>query len=153
MLDGIIGFKSSYGAIKTDDNIILLPNVHYTKNASLTTDFKNLRSQCVFMLADKVNNHKIASKVTGEMKEKIIEELAVYQDASTGDGKRMATQKEDVKALIGRSPDHSDTWIMRMYFEIVNKMTVQESPERKNMLAAQRDRMAENRNRSVQSTR
>lgn len=153
MLDGIIGFKSSYGAIKTDDNIILLPNVHYTKNATLTTDFKNLRSQCVFMLADKVNNHKIASKVTGEMKEKIIEELAVYQDASTGDGKRMATQKEDVKALIGRSPDHSDTWIMRMYFEIVNKMTVQESPERKNMLAAQRDRMAENRNRSVQSTR
>ncbi len=153
MLDGIIGFKSSYGAIKTDDNIILLPNVHYTKNASLTTDFKNLRSQCVFMLADKVNNHKIASKATGVFKEKIIEELAVYQDASIGDGKRMATQKEDVKALIGRSPDHSDTWIMRMYFEIISKMLPQGSPERNNLLQSQRDRMETNRAKSTGSTR
>jgi hypothetical protein len=36
----------------------------------------------------------------------IIEELSTYQDASVGDGKRMPTKKEDVKALIGRSPDH-----------------------------------------------
>ena len=53
---------------------------------------------CLY-LADKVNNHKIASRVTGEFKEKIIEELSAYQDASSGDGKRMATQKEDVKLL------------------------------------------------------
>lgn len=122
-LDGIIGYKSSYSAIKTDDNIVRLPNVGYVSNAvSLTSDYKNLRSQCIFTLADLVNNHKIASKVTGKFKEMIIEELAAYQDASVGDGKRMATMKEDIKEQIGRSPDHSDTWIMRMYFEIRSKV-------------------------------
>lgn len=153
LLDGIIGYKSSYAPIKTDQSIVLLPNVHYLKDAKLTSDYKNLRSQCIFTLADKINNHKIASRVTGEFKEKIIEELAVYQDASTGDGKRMATQKEDVKNLIGRSPDHSDTWIMRMYFEIVNSMVKQDSPVVNNALQAQRDRMAMNRLRNMGSTR
>lgn len=123
LLDGIIGYKSSYSAIKTDDNIVKLPNVSYVANAhSLTSDYKNLRSQCVFMLADLVNNHKIASRVEGKFKDMIIEELGAYQDASTGDGKRMATQKDDVKEQIGRSPDHSDTWLMRMYFVIREKI-------------------------------
>ncbi len=123
-LDGIIGYKSSYSAIKTDDNIVRLPNVGYVANAtSLVSDYKNLRSQCVFMLADLVNNHKIASRVEGKFKEMLIEELASYQDASQGDGKRMATQKDDVKEQIGRSPDHADTWFMRMYFVIREKVS------------------------------
>lgn len=123
LLDGIIGYKSSYSAIKTDDNIVRLPNVSYVADAhSLVSDYKNLRSQCVFMLADLVNNHKIASRVDGKFKDMIIEELGAYQDASTGDGKRMATQKDDVKEQIGRSPDHSDTWLMRMYFVIREKV-------------------------------
>jgi hypothetical protein len=122
LLDGIIGFKSSYGAIKTDIDIVRLPNVHYLKDAPLTSEYKNLRSQCIFILADHVNNHKIASKVTGKAKEDVIEELATYQDASKGDGKRMATPKEEVKDILGRSPDSSDTWIMRMYFTIRDRM-------------------------------
>jgi hypothetical protein len=129
-LDGIIGYKGSFAPIKTDENIVRLPNVGYTSEAvSLTSDYKNLRSQCMFTLAEKINNHEIASKITGQFKEIIIEELATYQDASTGDGKRMATQKEDVKAIIGRSPDHSDTWQMRMYFVLKEKMLPQFSPE------------------------
>lgn len=110
-LDGIIGYKSSFAPIKTDLDPTRLPNVSYLSTAPLTSDYKNLRSQCVFVLADHVNNHKIASKVTGRMKEAVIEELSTYQDASTGDGKRMATMKEDVKAIIGRSPDDSDCFV------------------------------------------
>jgi hypothetical protein len=117
LLPGIINYKSSYSPIKTDLDIVRLPNKGYTGEA-LVSDYKNLRSQCVFTLASKVNNHQIASRVDGKFKEIIIEELATYQDASQGDGKRMATKKEDVKELLGRSPDHSDTWIMRMYFEV-----------------------------------
>jgi hypothetical protein len=120
-LTGIIPFKSSYGAIKTEQSIITLPNARSI--TPLVTDFSNLRSQCIFKLAEYVNNHKIASKVTGEAREEIIEELSNYQDISKGDGKRMATMKDDIKAMIGRSPDRSDTWIMRMYFEIKEKMT------------------------------
>lgn len=127
-LDGIIGYKSSYSAIKTDQDIVRLPNVSYTNNApSLVSDYRNLRSQCVFTLADLVNNHKIACSVGGKHKEMIIEELSAYQDASAGDGKRMATQKDDVKEQIGRSPDRSDTWLMRMYFVILEKMRPNQS--------------------------
>ena len=106
LLSGIIGFKSSYSALRTDADPTRLPNVHYLKNAPLITDYKNLRSQCVFTLASLVNDHKIAVRIEDQrIKSHIIEELSSYQDASTGDGKRMATMKEDVKAIIGRSPD------------------------------------------------
>ena len=116
-------------AIKTDINPVRLSNVHYIKEAPLISDYKNLRSQCVFILADMVNKHLIASRMEGRQKEYIIEELSTYQDVSYGDGKRMATQKEEVRDLIGRSPDNSDTWVMRMYFEIKNKMLPVQSEE------------------------
>jgi len=130
LLDGIIGYKSSYAAIKTDMDIVRLPNVSYLADTKLTSDYRNLRSQCVFTLADLVNNHKIAVK-TGDVaiKEEIIEELASYQDASKGDGKRMATQKEDIKDAIGRSPDLSDTMLMRMYFVVMGKIIPGQSEE------------------------
>lgn len=144
-LDGIIGYKSSYAPIKTDINIVLLPNVHYTKDAPLTSEYANLRSQCVFTLADHVNNHKIASKVSGAFKEEIIEELSYYQDASSGDGKRLATKKEDIKEALGHSPDHSDTWIMRMYFVLRGKMLPQQSEEASRAVHIQNNRFMENR--------
>lgn len=138
MLDGIVGFKSSYQAIKTDANIVRLPNVGYIGNGPLTTDYRNLRSQCIFTLASLINEHKIASKVSGRQKEVIIEELSNYQDASTGDGKRQATAKEDIKEIIGRSPDHSDTWIMRMYFQVINKILPQQSEETSRLIEMQK---------------
>jgi len=130
MLDGIVGYKSSYGAIRTDIDPVRLPNVHYTNEIPLTSDYKNLRSQCLFTLADLINNHKLAIRNESVIvKEKIIEELSHYQDVSVGDGKRMATMKEDIKALIGRSPDLTDTFIMRMYFVIKDKMLPDQSEE------------------------
>ena len=129
LLTGVIGYKSSYAAIKTDTNIVMLPNVHYMKDAPLTTEYSNLRSQCIFTLAGLVNNHKISSKLTGEARESIIEELSTYQDVSKGDGKRLAMAKEQVKEIIGHSPDDSDTWIMRMYFEIVKKILPNQSEQ------------------------
>ncbi len=154
LLDGIIGYKSSYSPIKTDIDIVRLPNVSYTNDAPLTSDYKNLRSQCIFTLADHVNNHKIASRVSGKQKEDVIEELHSYQDASTGDGKRMATQKEIVKEAIGRSPDASDTWIMRMYFVIRDKMLPEQSEYRSKVINIQQNRFANNRrNRAANSTK
>lgn len=130
LLDGVVPFKSSYAAIKTEASIISLPNVHYIKEAPLVTDFFNLRSQCIFLLANLVNNHKIASRIQGQGKENIIEELSLYQDVTKDGAKRQATSKDDIKILLGRSPDESDTWIMRVFFEIRNKMDVTQSPQR-----------------------
>jgi len=149
LLDGIVGYKSSYQAIKTDQNIVKLPNVSYLKDASLVSDYKNLRSQCVFVLADACNNHKIASKLTGRFKENIIEELAIYQDASQGDGKRMATQKENVKEIIGRSPDHSDTWLMRMYWEVMSKILPMQSEEGSRVIQIQKQQFETIKNRQI----
>lgn len=118
-LEGIIGFKSSYSAIRTDESPVDLNHLKFNNPPHLITDYKNLRSQCIFKLASLVNNHNIACAIKDDrLKSEIIEELSQYQDVSVGDGKRMATQKDDVKAVIGRSPDCSDTFIMRMYFEI-----------------------------------
>lgn len=139
LLDGIIGYKGSFSPIKTDMDIVRLPNAGYLPHApSLVSDYRNLRVQCIFTLADLVNNHKIASRVGGKQKEDILEELSNYQDASKGDGKRFATEKDDIKAAIGRSPDASDTWLMRCYFVIRNKMTPEQSEQRVQVLDAQR---------------
>lgn len=123
-LAGIVNYKGSYSPVKTDPDITKINTPVY-----LLSSYKNLRSQCMFKLAEYINNHKIASRVTGEFREKIIEELALYQDASTGDGKSMVTKKEEVKALLGHSPDHSDTWQMRMYFELKETHSSTQSPE------------------------
>ena len=146
MLDGIIGFKSSYGAFKTDQDIVKLPNVGYTNTIPMVTEYANLRSQCIFTLADKVNNHKIASRVTGRDKEVILEELSNYQDDSKGDGKRKVTSKDDLKVIIGRSPDDSDTWIMRMYFVLREKMLPQQSEERAFITNTLQNQFAQRRN-------
>ena len=143
MLDGVIGYKSSYSPIKTDMDIVRLPNVGYLPDAKiLTSDYRNLRSQCVFTLADLVNNHKIASRITGQGKESIIEELSNYQDVSKGDGKRQASAKDDVKDAIGHSPDDSDTWLMRMYFVVRNKMIPEQSEERGKVVIQQSNQFA-----------
>lgn len=148
LLDGIIGYKGSYQAIKTDQNIVQLPNVGYTKDAPKVSDYKNLRCQCTFVLADYVNNHKIASKVTGDFKEKVIEELQHYQDITVGDTKRMVTRKPDIKEIINRSPDHSDTWIMRMYFEVMARIIPGQSVESSRVIHTQRDQFEMRRERA-----
>lgn len=153
LLDGIIGYKSSYAPFKTDEDPTKLPNLHYRDGAILTSDYKNLRSQCVFTLADLVNNHKVAVKVEDlRVKEAIIEELALYQDASTGDGKRMPTMKEDVKALLGRSPDISDTLIMRMYFEVRSKLLPGQSEAMVRLKAQMKNNFLRNRNNQTQNS-
>lgn len=146
LLDGIIGFKSSFSPIKTDLDIARLPQVGYTSHAPLTTEYKNLRSQCVFTLAHHVNNHLIASKVTAQLKEKIIEELFLYQDVSKGDGKRSVTPKEYIKELLGRSPDDSDTWIMRMFFVLIERVAPHLSDESNGILIQQQQHFMRNRN-------
>lgn len=130
LLTGIIGFKSSYGALRVERSIVSLPNVHYLKHAPLVTEYKNLRSQCIFTLASLVNDHKIGVRTEDvRVRSQIIEELSNYQDVSQGDGKRMATQKEDIKEIIGRSPDITDTMIMRMYFELTKKLLPDQSEQ------------------------
>lgn len=83
-------------------------------------NYQNLKTQCYYMLAEKINNHEIAIKEENEdIKAEIIEELEQVKGKDTDkDGKLKLVGKDEVKELIGRSPDQSDALMMRMFFEL-----------------------------------
>ncbi len=83
------------------------------------TNFKNLKSQCAFKLAELINEHKVAFKVP-EYREVIIEELSALlrHNKVDGDGKLQIKPKDEVKADIGHSPDIGDPLIYRAWFEL-----------------------------------
>lgn len=83
-------------------------------------NFANLKSQCYFKLADIINSGGLYFYTESiEIKEILTEELEqVKQKDLDKDGKKAVIPKEDVKKTLGRSPDISDSLMMRMYFEI-----------------------------------
>jgi len=150
LLKGIVGFKSSYAPIKTDENIVSLPNAGTLPKAPvLVSDYANLRCQCVFILSEHVNEHLIASTVNEDQHDVIIEELAQYKDITVPDQKRKCTQKPDVKDALGHSPDDSDTWIMRMYLVIRGKVNPKSSKEREQTVSKQKSQFNRNRTNMV----
>ena len=86
----------------------------------LGENYENLKAQCYYFLADKMNNNELfISCEDSEIRHFIIEELEhVKQKDMDKDGKKRIVPKDKVKEALGRSPDYSDTIMMRMYFEI-----------------------------------
>jgi phage terminase large subunit len=102
---GCVGFINNSKAIKEEGKVV---------------EYVNLKSQCYFHLADKINTAKMRLK-TIDNYEIIIEELEqVKRNNVDKDGKLSVLPKEKIKELIGRSPDYSDALMMRMYFEVKN---------------------------------
>lgn len=95
-------------------------NSKAVKEEGKTVEYSNLKSQCYFHLANKINKGEIRLTNT-ENYEKIIEELEqVKQHNADKDGKLSILPKDKVKELIGRSPDYSDALMMREYLELRN---------------------------------
>jgi len=91
-------------------------------NPKQVANFTNLKSQCYFGLSDKVNKNEVFFAFDGIDKEKTIEELQYVKQAKfDSDGKKSVLRKEDVKELLGRSPDYSDMIMMRYWFELKPK--------------------------------
>lgn len=86
------------------------------------TNFTNLKTQCAFKLAELINEHKIAFKVS-DRRDVIIEELTALlrQKDIDSDGKLKIVPKDEVKLVLGRSPDIGDTLIYRAWFELVKE--------------------------------
>ncbi len=117
-LEGINGFMGGRSPLTkkedTKTNIVNAPASYLTK-----PNYKNLRSQCYFLLADAVNNRRmsISAPVSEEIKYKIIEELMQIKRVDTGtDAPLQIIPKDDIKENIGRSPDYADMLMMRLYF-------------------------------------
>ncbi len=84
-------------------------------------EYVNLKAECSYKLAEKINKRQIKIICSDEQKQKIIEEVGVLKADSVDkdETKKRIIKKEIMKELLGRSPDFLDMLIMRMYFEIV----------------------------------
>jgi hypothetical protein len=88
-------------------------------------NFDNLKSQCYFKLAEKINSDEIFIDCPSNFKQMIVEELEqIKQKSVDNDAKKGIIPKDKVKQLIGRSPDFSDMLAMRMWFEFKPKFVV-----------------------------
>lgn len=104
-------------------------------------NYSNLKAQCYYMLADRVNNHGMSIECTDEsVRELIIEDLEQVKskDLDKG-GKLQIIGKDEIKELIGRSPDFSDALMMRMWFELEQIGGDEEEDEDFNMYASSYD--------------
>lgn len=90
-------------------------------------NYKNLKSQCYYMLASMINDHKVFVKCDDyEIREALIEELEQVKKKDVDSEKKLEIMpKDEVKELLGRSPDYSDTLMMRMFFELKPKASWQ----------------------------
>lgn len=81
-------------------------------------NYQNLKTQMYYALAKKIQEGGMYVKcVDGDEQDKIVKELEqVKQYNMDKDGKKQILPKDKVKELIGRSPDHSDNLMMRMWF-------------------------------------
>ena len=85
---------------------------------NVIVQYSNLKSQCYFHLANKINNNEIFICSESTQQETITQELEQVKRANVDkDGKLSIVSKDKVKELLGRSPDYADALMMRMYFE------------------------------------
>ena len=94
--------------------------------ALLGENYSNLKTQCYYKLAEKVNKGEIFCRADMKVKDYIVQELEVVEMKDMDkDNKLQIVSKDKIKQNIGRSPDFSDALMMRMYFElkVSNKIT------------------------------
>lgn len=82
-------------------------------------NYKNLKAQCYFKLAEFVKENKIFIQEV-KFRKQIIEELEqINRMPFSDDGKLALEPKDKIKERLGRSPDFADAIMMRMYYEII----------------------------------
>lgn len=115
---GIKGFVGNSSAIVTEKekNRKEKSKDHYKR-----VNYKNLRSQCGFILAEKIKNHEVAisASISEATKEMIIEDLQQLKKKDTNiEAPLQLIPKDQIKEAIGRSPDYGDMMMMRVYFDL-----------------------------------
>lgn len=91
-------------------------------------NYLNLRCQCYYHLAKRINERKIAVRTTNTLiRQYINEELELIKAHERDkDSKKLKVMpKELIKKILGRSPDFADTLMMRGYFDMLPKPKIQ----------------------------
>lgn len=120
LVQGVRGFVANSSPLED----MRYPNEYYEKEKVEKPNYKTLKAQCSYMLADEVNNRRMAVIPDSiEYDEDIDYEDLLTEDLEQvrakdvdNDGKLDIVSKDEVKENIGRSPDFGDNLIMRMIF-------------------------------------
>jgi hypothetical protein len=100
-------------------------------------NYKNLRSQCYFTLADKINKHEISvsANLTEKQREDMILDLQQVKRLDlAADAPLQVVPKDEIKESLGRSPDYSDMMMMRMYLDLMKQPPSFNPPNRNKIL-------------------
>ena len=115
---GVVDFLKFKGFVNNSRAIPSPDGPRDSKGNLVPENFDNLKSQCYFRLAERINKNGLYLECESEeVKQWIIEELEqVKQKALDSDMKKGVVPKDKIKELLGRSPDFSDTLMMHEYF-------------------------------------
>lgn len=118
--DGVGGFLKGYlkGAIPFHNGSTSIP-IKGEKQ-----DYANLKSQCSFLCARRINRNEYSISCDFDMSNKLdlIAEMEQVKNESHGtDNKLRVQSKKQTKQILGRSPDLWDAFMMREIFEIMPK--------------------------------
>jgi len=113
---GVVDILRCVGFVNNSSPILIKDG----KGQDVKENYSNLKSQCAFKMAEKITDGLVYIAPTNpEYEAAIIEELEQWKRWNIEkDGKIMLKPKEQVKKDLGRSPDFSDSILMRYYFEL-----------------------------------
>ncbi len=117
---GVVDILGCKGFVNNSSPIGIIENDQQGDQGDQKPNYANLKSQCSFAMATRVNKNGIFVEL-GEvaMADMLTEEMEqVKKKDIDKDGKNTVVSKDKVKEIIGRSPDLWDTIMMREYFEL-----------------------------------
>lgn len=117
---GVVDYEKYKGFV---NNSKPLPN---PENPLEPENYDNLKSQCSFRMADRLNKNGVFLICAEKwMEGMIIEEMEqVKQKDIDSDQKKGVVSKKIVSEILGRSPDFWDTVMMREWFELKPRFVV-----------------------------
>lgn len=113
--EGFQGFVNNARPVQSPENAQF-----HVDGTKLVENYDNLKAQCTYRAAERINsNGYYFTYETEDVKEMVIEEMEqVKQKEVDSDKKKGVLSKQEVKKLIGRSPDFWDAIMMREWFEL-----------------------------------
>lgn len=91
-------------------------------NVNFSSNYKNIRSQCWDYAAKMVERGQVFVIADPPEQERITEELEQIKQTNATDTAPIAiSTKDEIKQVIGRSPDDGDTIMMRSWFDLQPK--------------------------------
>ncbi len=121
------------------NNSTPLPNESARYEYLEKQNFANLKTQCAYIMAQKVKKHEVAITIDNpdtEFMEELPQELGqfIIKNPENDTIKMALIPKPEMKQSLGRSPDYADAFIMRAYFTLKREfyvMTPKEEEEAK----------------------